>query len=784
MKKIIKNILLFLLFVPVCTAGCKNTAKTAEKGSEELVITRLQIMDGTETHTVDYSVQAPEVVITKPAIRLEDVKAEFKGAAAVNYKITPDLVRPLTPEGVKFKIIADTPPAGFKRFSSKDITVKRSIVAPKVISLTVCGVPADITKTPFEVRIKKNSVEAPIPGLFAGDVQVSFDKEVSPETLQYSGLPLTSLIPEEPREFTIKVPEMQGRYKAADFRVKVTFDTPELKIAKLSIKDQNGDTNLVTLSVNMENKITGFDQNAVTVKFGGDFIEPSVLSAIVPSYEGLPISGLEVLKPKTFKIKVAALDKKYKAFEKDITVIRQNPSLELVSLKVKDQNVITGGGTNTVTVGKETTLIRPGDITAVFRKDGAEVTLPVLLAEGNKAAVYANNEEAGNHDTDVVFFLPSTNEYAEYRGTIKVTYPFTKDNMIEVPMPPGGATFKSGLRDEADKKIETRFEIGQFAVTKELWDEVCDWAITQMSNGEHKYKNFEILKAIGQRGTQNPASESYNPYPDSVEAQPVVGITWHGAMAWCNAYSEKLGYAPAYYKREVTKNPDTDITYETRNGGMTTVQVVNVDQDKTAEQLAALAIRDADPNHDWSIFSPEIIERHKANFYYAPVLTAKQVKADGKKNGFRMLHPDEWEYAARLRIDGGPYIVGAPIQVDGTTYYFANKDCAAGSDGIGEENSEIAKVAWFSDNSNHKTHRVGSRRSTDIGIYDLSGNVSVWTSEVKKADGTPEPKSAYLFSTNGGFYDWGIGRLMVVSKAPAINGGYSHIGLRVARTLD
>ncbi len=65
--------------------------------------------------------------------------------------------------------------------------------------------------------------------------------------------------------------------------------------------------------------------------------------------------------------------------------------------------------------------------------------------------------------------------------------------------------------------------------------------------------------------------------------------------------------------------------------------------------------------------------------------------------------------------------------------------CRAGTQTIwytGNEETDIAKIAWYNGNSGNVIHRVGQKQPNPWGLYDMIGNVWTWVNGTPSGDGT------------------------------------------------
>jgi formylglycine-generating enzyme required for sulfatase activity len=83
-------------------------------------------------------------------------------------------------------------------------------------------------------------------------------------------------------------------------------------------------------------------------------------------------------------------------------------------------------------------------------------------------------------------------------------------------------------------------------------------------------------------------------------------------------------------------------------------------------------------------------------------ITSATVSATWTYNGYRLPTEAQWEYAARAGTT--------------TTYFWGNAS----------DDATVGQYAWFTSNSDSKTHAVGQKLPNSFGLYDMVGNVWQW----------------------------------------------------------
>ena len=153
---------------------------------------------------------------------------------------------------------------------------------------------------------------------------------------------------------------------------------------------------------------------------------------------------------------------------------------------------------------------------------------------------------------------------------------------------------------------------------------------------------------------------------------------------------------------------------------------------------------------------------------YVAWLNSTKLGKQGGQGQYRLPSEAEWEYAARAGNAG--------------------KWC------FGDDESKLQDFAWYSKNSDNKTHEVGGKQANKFGLHDMHGNVWEWVADEHHQNYLGAPKDGSVWQ-DGDIKD----KFRVLRGGSwVINAAYSRsanrnyygpdnrfndVGFRVARTL-
>jgi len=289
--------------------------------------------------------------------------------------------------------------------------------------------------------------------------------------------------------------------------------------------------------------------------------------------------------------------------------------------------------------------------------------------------------------------------------------------------------FPYGGEGKVTTEIDGGFKFGKTEVTYAMWNYIRNWALK-------KNYTFQNIGSMGGKLTSKPYTPSLN--------DPVCSISWSDAIVWCNALTE---YFNETYKSnlEYVYYQDSEYTIPFKQSSL----IPEVSINKYPDNL--------------------FIKSNKKGNISGILCTA---------NGFRIPDPEEWELVASyIGTESNDNVVTKII--NGIDFLKLKIKYLRGDKTGNFPDSTEEEIQKYANLFSKHSVPVASYSPNNLGIYDISGNVSEWVNILAQSQAAKE----YYFGIRGtSFIPSSSFHGILTSGAQAKNKPMPYLGFRIAQT--